>query len=72
MRRPDQEVDVHRPVLAVLEGPKSVEDERLARRLLGAHSFMKEQAMSAQTVGQAAYGGVRDTGLSRDLTQPGA
>jgi hypothetical protein len=65
----DEEIDVHRPVLAVLEGPKAIEDEGLSGRLRGTVFLMKEKAMSAKTIGQTSYRGVRDTRLSRDLTK---
>jgi len=34
--------------------------------------LVKEQAMSAEAVGQASYRGVRDPCLARNLTQSGA
>ena len=67
----DQEIDVHRPVLAVLEGSKTVQDEGLIGRLVWTVLLMKEKAMSAKAVGQASYCGVGDTCLSRDLTKSG-
>jgi hypothetical protein len=68
----DQEIDVHRPVLAVFEGSKAIEDEGLIGRLVWTILLMKEKTMSAKAVRQTSYGGVRDTGLSRDLTKSGA
>ena len=56
----------------MLEGSKAIEDERLVRGRLGTLLLVKEQTMSAEAVGQASYSGVRDTCLSRDLTQSGA
>jgi hypothetical protein len=53
----------------VLEGSKAIEDERLIGRLVRTILLMKEKTMSAQTVREASYCSVRDTGLSRDLTK---
>ena len=68
----DQEINVHRPVLAVLEGSKAIEDEGLIGRLVWTMLLMKEKTMSAEAVSQMSHCGVRDTCFSRDLTKPGA
>jgi hypothetical protein len=68
----DQEIDVHRPVLAVLEGSKTVQDQRLIGCLVWTVLFMKEKTMSAEAVSEASYCGVRDTFFSGDLTKSGA
>jgi hypothetical protein len=65
-------MDVHRPVLTVLEGSKSVEYERLSGGPGGTHSFMKEKAVPAEAIGEASDGGVGDARLSGDLPQGGA
>jgi hypothetical protein len=67
----DQEIDVHGPVLAVFEGSKTVEDQRLFGRLVWTALLVKKKTMSAKAIGQTSYCGVRDTGLSRDLTKSG-
>ena len=69
---PDQEIDVHRPVLTVLKGSEPVENQRLVRCLFGAHLFVKEETVPPQAVGQVSDSRMRDAGLSRDLTQSGA
>jgi hypothetical protein len=65
----DQEIDVHRPVLAVLEGSKTVQDEGLIGRRVWTVLLMKEKAMSAETIGEASYCGVRDACFPGDLTK---
>ena len=65
----DQEIDVHRPVLTVLEGSKAIEDEGLIGRLRGTVSLMKEKTMSAEAICEASYCGVRDSCLPSDLTK---
>ena len=70
--RADQEIDVHGPVLAVLEGSKAIEDKGLIGRLVWTVLFMKEKTMSSKAVREASYRGVRDTCFSRDLTKSGA
>ena len=68
----DQEIDVHGPVLAVLEGSKAIEDEGLIGRLVWTVLLMKEKTMSAKAVSEAFHCRVGDTCLSRDLTKSGA
>jgi hypothetical protein len=65
----DQEVDVHRPVLAVLEGSKTVQDQRLFGRFVWTVLLMKEKAVSTHAIGQSSHCGVRDARLSSDLTK---
>ena len=72
VRGADQEVDVHRPVLAVLETSKAIEDQGLAGCFLRAILFMEEQAVSPETIRQAPNCRVRDTCFSGDLSQPRA
>ena len=67
----DQEIDVHRPVLTVLEGSKTVQDQRLIGRLVWTVLLMKEKTMSSETIGEASHCGVGDTCLSGDLTKSG-
>jgi hypothetical protein len=67
MRGADQEIDVHGPILAVLEGSKAIQDEGLSGRVLGSHLLLEEQAVSAESVGDPSYGGVGDAGLSGNL-----
>lgn len=72
MRCADQEIDVHGPVLAVLEGSKAVEDERLGGRPLGAMLLMKEKTVASEAIREAPHGRVRDARFSGDLTKSGA
>jgi hypothetical protein len=62
-------MDVHRPILAVLEGSKAIEDQRLIGRLIGKVLLMKEKTVSAEAVGQASNRGVGDASLARDLAK---
>jgi hypothetical protein len=66
---PDEEIDVHRPVLTVLERSKAIEDERLIGRLCGTVFLLKEKTMSAEAIGQTSHCGVRDVRLSRNLAK---
>jgi hypothetical protein len=66
---PDQEIDVHRPVLAVLEGSKAIQDERLVGCPIRTVFLLKEKTVSAEAIGEASYCGVRDSCLSSDLTK---
>ena len=68
----DQEIDVHRPVLTVLEGSKAIEDEGLIGCLVWTILLVEEKTMPAKAVRQTSNCGVGDTGFSRDLTQSGA
>jgi hypothetical protein len=68
----DQEIDVHGPVLAVFEGSKTVEDQRLFGRLVWTALLVKKKTMSAKAVREASHCGVGDACLSRDLTKSGA
>ena len=65
----DQEIDVHRPVLAVLEGSKAIQDERLIGRVLWTFGLVEEQTVSPEAIGQTSHRGVRDARLSSDLTK---
>jgi hypothetical protein len=65
----DQEIDVHRPVLAVLEGSKAIQDERLIGRLVRTILLMKKKTMSPEAVREASNRGVRDICLPCDLTK---
>jgi hypothetical protein len=69
MRCAYQEIDVHRPVLAVLEGSETVQNQRLIGRLVWTVLLVKEKTVSAEAVGQASHRGVRDTCLPSDLTK---
>jgi hypothetical protein len=65
----DQEVDVHGPVLAVLEGSKAIKDKRLVGRVLGTVLLMEKKTMSTEAVRQAPYRGVGDARLSCNLAK---
>ncbi|MBK7951087.1 MAG: hypothetical protein IPK00_20575 [Deltaproteobacteria bacterium] len=71
-RRPDDEVHVHGPVLAVFEGPEPVEDEGLSGRGPGAEAFVEEETVAAEAVGEGADGRVGDPVFAGDLAQGGA
>jgi len=72
VRVADQEIQVHRPILAVLEGAKAVENERLDRDGLGPQALVKEQAVSTQALGEALHRAVGDLHLAGDLPEGGA
>ena len=65
----DQEVEVHRPVLAVLEAAKAVEHEGFGGGSLGPQALVKEQAVSPQTLGEALHRAVGDLHLAGDLPE---
>jgi hypothetical protein len=69
VRDSDKEVQVHGPVLAVLEGAKAVEDEDFARRLFGSQSFVKEQTVASESFTQPLDRAVRDLELAGDLAE---
>jgi hypothetical protein len=58
--------------LAVLEGSKAIEDERLGGRFLGSTPLVKEQTVASEAVSQASNRSVRDTCLSSNLAKSGA
>ena len=72
VRDSDQEIDVHRPVLAVLEGAEAIKNEGLSRRRSGPHGLVEEEAVSAEAIAEAADGGVGDALFAGDLSQGGA
>ena len=65
----DEEIDVHRPVLAVLESSKAIQDEGLIGCPIRSVLLMKEKTMSAEALREASYCGVRDSCLPSDLTK---
>ena len=72
VRGAHQEIDVHGPVLAVLEGTEAVQDEGLFGGLLRAHLLMKEKAVTTETVGQSPNRGMGDPGFPGNLAESGA
>ena len=68
----DQEVEVHGPVLALLEGTEAVEDQGLVGRLAGPSDLVEEEAVAAEALGEALEGAVGDAHLAGDLAQAGA
>ena len=68
VRGADQQVQVEGPVLAVLEGPETVEDQRFVGSPLGAELFVKEQTVAAETLRLVLQCAVCDAELSADLT----
>lgn len=72
VRGTDQQIQVEGPVLAVLEGPKTVEDEWFGWSRLGTKLFMEEQAVAAQTLRLVLQCAVCDAELPTDLAQAGA
>jgi hypothetical protein len=71
-RRPDHPVQIHRPILAVLEGSEAIKNDGLVRAALGLHRLLEEQAVSTQSVTQTTNRRVGDAGLSSDLPHSGA
>jgi hypothetical protein len=69
---PDQEVQVERPVLAVLESPEAVQHQRLARCRPGSQTFVDEQAVTTESLAQPLKGAVGDIQLTGDLAKGGA
>lgn len=72
MGNTDQEIQVHRPVLAVFECAEPVEDNGLDRGLLGPSLFVEQQAVSTEALAQELNGGMGDPGFSCDLAEPRA
>jgi hypothetical protein len=72
VRSADQQVQVEGPVLAVLESPKTVENQRFVWSGLGTELFVKEQAVTAETLRLVLQCAVGDAELATDLTQTGA
>jgi hypothetical protein len=71
VRGADQEVQVEGPVLAVLESPKTVENERFIWSGLGTELFVEEQTVAAKTFRLKLQCAVCDSELAADLTQTG-
>jgi hypothetical protein len=72
MGDPDEQVEIKGPVLAVLEGPEAIEDQRFLGRATGSHLLLKEKTMPPQAFGLALHGAVGDAELATDLAQAGA
>jgi hypothetical protein len=69
VRGSDQQIQVEGPVLAVFEGPESVEDEGLSGRRPGSELLVEEQAMAAEAFGLTLQRAVGDTEFTADLSQ---
>jgi hypothetical protein len=67
--RANEQVQVERPVLAVLERSESVEDERLGWLGLRAVRFVEQLAVSAEPLEVSLDGARADAELSTDLAQ---
>ena len=57
-RLPDDQVQVHRPILAVFKGAKSVQDDGLSGASRRPHPFLEEEAMPPQPVAEPSNGRV--------------
>ena len=70
-RLPHDQVQVHRPVLAVFEGAEAIEHDRLTRAACRPQLFIPQQAVPSQPIAEPSDGRVRDTEFSRNLSEPG-
>jgi hypothetical protein len=69
VRASDEQIQVHRPVLAVFEGAEAVQDQGFFGGGAGPFPFVKQETVPTEMLGQSLNGAVGDTGLAGDLSK---